>query len=284
MGGFALLWKASPELAGGDWPTALLASLSFTPLLLEGWIGGQTTALVLFCLASAIYLRQRGHRASSGAVLAVLAFKPTLLLLLAPMLIVTRSFRVLLGMAVGGLALLGVSLWAVGLDGCRAFMRFLAAYAEVKRIAPESLKPWKYVDLRSAVYPVFYHPSAWAAILTAVLALAAAAILLRTWLRCKDQRLAWATALAWTPVLSPHLAVYDAVVLIPAVFLAAAAGKFSRRLALSATIVYLTAWFSQAVSAMAGVQPLSIAIVLLGLCLCAEQTREKGSSCETVGS
>ena len=39
-------------------------------------------------------------------------------------------------MAVGGLALLGVSLWAVGLDGCRAFMRFLAAYAEVTAHRP----------------------------------------------------------------------------------------------------------------------------------------------------
>ena len=40
----------------------MLAALSFTPFLLEGWIGGQTSALVVFCLALAIYLRQTAPR------------------------------------------------------------------------------------------------------------------------------------------------------------------------------------------------------------------------------
>ena len=175
IGGFALIWKGCPELAGGDWLTAMLASVSFAPLLLEGWVGGQTTVLVFFCVALAVYLRQWNRPVAAGVVLAVLSFKPTLLLLLVPMLIVTRSFRVLLGMALGGLGFFVISIWAVGWDGCVQFVRFLVKYAEATNTAPEALKPWKYVDLRSAVYPLFCHPSWWATVLLGVLFLAGAA-------------------------------------------------------------------------------------------------------------
>ena len=87
--------------------------------------------------------------------------------------------------------------------------------------------------------------------------------------------MAWASALAWTPVLSPHLAIYDTVLLIPAVFLAAAARGLSSRLLWLIIIVYVTAWFSQGVSAIAGFQPLSFAIVLLGWHLSLSGTRSR---------
>lgn len=257
---FLLLWRACRM--SGDWLTALLVSLSFTPLLLEGWVGGQTTALVLFCLASAIYLRSRGHVTWAGIVLAILTFKPTLLLLLVPMLIVTRSFRVLMGMALGGLGLVAVSLWAVGYNGCLRFLHFLTVYAEVKRLAPESLRPWKYVDLQSAMYPVFYHPSLWVSVLLAVLVLVGAVLLLRTWWRATDWRVAWASALIWTPVLSPHFAIYDTVVLIPAALLLVSAGNTLRPWT---AIVYVTAWFTQPVAMLFGFQPLTLALSIAGI-------------------
>jgi len=261
LASFWLLWRACGKT--GNWLTALLACLSFAPLLLEGWIGGQTAVVVLFCVSSAIYLHSRGHPISAGAVLAVLAFKPTLLLLVVPMLFVTRSFRVLLGMALGSLGALVISLWAVGYSGCVSWLQLLAYYAEVKRLAPESLKPWKYVDLRSAVYPLFYHPPLWASILLAFLFTAGTTLLLRTWWQSAkggDWRTTWASALIWTPVLSPHFAVYDTVLLIPAAFLVAPS---IRPLAL----IYLAAWCSQSVAQFIGFQPLTAAIVLFGLTL-----------------
>jgi hypothetical protein len=269
LAGFWLLWKASPGLAGGDWLTAMLAAFSFTPFLFEGWVSGQICAVVIFCAAAAIYLRQQEREFSAGMVLAVLTFKPTLMPLLLPMLVVTRSFRVLCGVVVSGLMLLLLSVWAVGCDGCVGFVRFLARYAEAERVAPEILKSsWKYVDLRSAAYPIFLHPSLWSSAMLAVLVAAAAMLLWRTWRHSSDWRLAWATALIWTPVLSPHCAIYDSVLLIPAVFLAAPTQKSSDWFWPLVMLVYVAAWCSQPVAAMTGFQPLSAAIVLLGLHVC----------------
>jgi hypothetical protein len=269
LAGFWLLCKAIPSLAGDDWLTAMLAAFSFTPFLFEGWVSGQTCAVVIFCVAAAVYLRQQGREFSAGMVLAILAFKPTLMLLLLPMLVVTRSFRVLFGVAASGLVLLALSVWAVGCDGCLGFLRFLARYAEAERVAPEILKAsWKYVDLRSAAYPIFLHPSLWSSVVLAVSVAAAAILLWRTWRHSTDWRLAWASALIWTPVLSPHCAIYDSVLLIPAVFLAAPAEKSSDWFLPLVMLVYLTAWCSQPIAAMTGFQPLSAAIVLLGLYVC----------------
>ena len=199
----------------------------------------------------------------------MLAFKPTLLLLVLPMLVVTRSFRVLCGVAASGLGLLALSFWAVGYDGCLGFLRFLARYAETERVAPEILKsPWKYVDMRSAAYAIFQHPSLWSSAVLAILVAVAAMLLWRTWRHSGDWRLAWASALIWTPVLSPHCAIYDSVLLIPAVFLVAPAQRLSEWFLPLVTLVYLAAWCSQPIAALTGFQPLSAAIVLLGLQVC----------------
>jgi hypothetical protein len=157
----------------------------------------------------------------------------------------------------------------VGYEGCVGFVRFLTTYAEAERAAPETLKSaWKYVDLRSAVYPAFYHPTLWSSVVLAILVVAGAALLWRSWRRSDDWRLAWASALVWTPVLSPHCAIYDVSLLIPAVILAAPTQKSSDWFLPLVTLVYLTAWFSQPFAAAVGFQPLSAAIVLLGLYLC----------------
>ncbi|MEN6407812.1 MAG: glycosyltransferase family 87 protein [Thermoguttaceae bacterium] len=267
LAGFLLLKRSTPELAS-DWPTVVLAGCSFTPLLVEGWIGGQTSALVLFCVSLAIYLQQRGRSRWAGVAMAALAFKPTLLLLFVPMLLATRAWRVLQGMALGGLVFAGVSVCAVGGEGCRRFLEFLAKYAEVRQRAPESLHPWKYVDLRSAAYPIFYHPAGWAVALMAVLALVAALLLWRTWRRSTDWRVAWATAMVWTPVLSPHFAIYDTVLLIPAAVLLTPSCRETPWFFRGLTILYLVAWFSQPISAAVGVQCLSLAVAWFGWQCC----------------
>ncbi len=267
VAGLALLWKSCGEPLGGDRATAMLAAFSFAPFLIEGWAGGQTSAMVLFAVSLAIYFQQRQRPVGAGVVLAFLAFKPTLLLLLGPMLVVTKSFRVLLGLLIGGLGVLFVSIWAVGVEGCLQYARFLTKYAAVRNAAPESLKPWKYVDLRAAIYPVFYHPQPWAMVLVAALFLSGAMVLWITWRRSTDWRIAWASALAWTPVLSPHIAIYDTTLLIPAVFLAVSSCGLARRLQWLIVALYLTAWCTQAVSEAVGVQMLSLVIVLLGVYL-----------------
>ncbi len=109
-------------------------------------------------------------------------------------------------------------------------------------------------------------------VLVAALFLAGAVVLWITWRRSTDWRIGWASALAWTPVLSPHIAIYDTTLLIPAVFLAVSSCGLARRLRWLIVALYLTAWCTQAVSEAVGVQILSLVIVLLGVYLWKEAT------------
>lgn len=266
--GIWLLRNSGLNFAANNWLTATLLSASFTPFLFEGWLGGQTSPFVFFCVASAIYLQSRERDIAAGSVLAALLFKPTLLLLIMPMFLICRQLRVLIGFVAGGLVFLSVSLWAVGIQGCLNFMRFLKVYMEVRRTTPESLKPWKYVDVRSAVYPLFYHPTSLTLMILLSIAGITGILLLCAWRRERfkaNKQQSLALALLWTPILSPHCAIYDTSLLIPAaIMMATNMHKSSPIFVGLLALTYVTAWFSQPISASIGFQPLTLSIALLG--------------------
>lgn len=289
--GIYLLRHSELNFSKSGWITVTLLSASFMPFLFEGWLGGQTSPFVLFCLAAIIYLLSHKQQIASGSVLAILLFKPTLLLLLLPMFFFTKQFRVIIGFAAGGLALLIASVWAVGVHGCMNYVRFLMIYMEIKKNNPEALIPWKYVDIRSALYPVFYHPNTFTLVILTLLVGIAGLLILLAWLRdgfiesdkviepiptinreCSTVELnrinkqqSLALALVWTPVLSPHCAIYDVSLLIPAAIIMAATTKESSPIFVGLlALTYITALFSQPVSASIGFQPISLTIALLG--------------------
>ncbi|HEU4434734.1 MAG TPA: glycosyltransferase family 87 protein, partial [Pyrinomonadaceae bacterium] len=111
LAGFSILWRAL-ELPREIWLTALLVALSFWPFLVECLAGGQTSAFGFFCLAVAIALEGRS-RFWSGLALALCAYKPTLLLLVVPMLLVTGRWLTIAGMTVGTIILGLISLAVV---------------------------------------------------------------------------------------------------------------------------------------------------------------------------
>src|SRR5437763_12599852 len=98
-----------PSLPSADRSLILLLALAFEPFIMECWLGGQLSAFGFFCVALALRLDLAGRPFRSGLVLGLCFYKPTLLVLLLPMLVVGRRFRTLAGMAATGLALLGVS-------------------------------------------------------------------------------------------------------------------------------------------------------------------------------
>ena len=83
----------------------LCLALGFFPFAIETLVNGQLSTIGFFALALAFLFDDSGRPFASGLALAVCAYKPTLLLLLVPMLIVTRRFKVLTG-AVSGVAAL----------------------------------------------------------------------------------------------------------------------------------------------------------------------------------
>ncbi len=95
-------------------------------------------------------------------------------------------------------------------------------------------------------------------------------------------QLAWAAALACTPILSPHCAIYDTIFVIPAVmltanFLATQRGTSTDTLAADTTtwltptfaalvvLLYLTPWFTLPLARLCHAQVLTLVLAALGL-------------------
>lgn len=275
--------------------TVLLAAASFFPFLMECWIGGQTTWIAILVIVAALELDFRGRPFGAGLVLSLLSYKPTLLPLLLLLLVVTGRYRHLLGLAVGGLALAGFSLAIVGWDGARDYQELLRLYAEARAAAPGVFKAWKYTDALSFLRLLFGTSTAWPGVVYVGGVVAAVGWLIRVWCRLRGDSLnssesscrlrlhyGWATALAWTPLLLPHFAVYDTAIVVPAAMLAAGAwfrvvpvekpgfveqpgfwtwSRFQTVLLLT----YVAAWISQPLARWIGFQPYTLGLTALAI-------------------
>ena len=76
---------------------------------------GQLATVAVFSAGFAIYLEKRSMLFFSGMALSILTYKPTLLLLIVPMLLLTRRFRTFFGFAVGTICAIP------GIDGICGF-------------------------------------------------------------------------------------------------------------------------------------------------------------------
>ncbi len=280
VAGFRLLWISVPETESENYVLANLIAVSFPPFIMECWLGGQASAFAFFSIALAFYLQSRGRRALGGAALAVCLFKPTFLVLFVPMLVLTRQFRTLAGFFFSALALGGISAATVGWKGCSGYIHALAAYSKVKAIAPEVFNASKNVDLYSCLQLALPRSPEVRQYIFISVVLVLFLCLCHTWWRMArghgnpaSQRLSWACALAWTPLLSPHFGIYDSIIVVAAIVLARglekqpAAGvcRFSQFPVYSLAIVlYVASWFSQGLGLLIGIQVYSGVLLVLG--------------------
>jgi hypothetical protein len=103
IGAIKLLWPWL-ERAGWPLPAILALSLAFYPVL-RAVPGGQNTTLSLLLLAAAVRWETDDKPVLAGLALALLMFKPQFGVVLLPLLLIARRWRVLAGW-VGGAALL----------------------------------------------------------------------------------------------------------------------------------------------------------------------------------
>ena len=272
LAGFSILWRALPSLSRELWLTALLLALSFWPFLVECLAGGQTSAFGFFWLALAITLEAR-NRFWSGVALAVCAYKPTLLFLVVPMLLVTGRWLSLAGLVVGDLVLAFISLALVGLQGCLNFINRLLFYSTAATSTEAGLRSWKYVDINAfmrLLLPNHAHLR-WA--ITIILFLVAIPFLVSAW-RClrgaSQRRLLWALTLTWTPVLNIYMGIYDSTILVLAALLLTAEFYRSRTSLPFAyqcllLVLYLSPWFTQSIALLTGVQIYTLAVAAFGI-------------------
>jgi hypothetical protein len=229
--------------------------LSFEPFVIECWAGGQLSAIGFATLALAIWSVRRGRDALAGAALGFCLYKPTLLVLLLPMLLVGRRWKTLAAFAGVSLFLALVSFVAAGRQACADYLGVLREYVNATAHGAAIFPKWKFVNV-----------SAWMGWkLMLLVSSPALALLTRAW--CKrdgDAALLWACTLVWTLVVNLHVGIYDVVLAIPCVLLLAER-RLWRELKWTIALLYVTPWFSQQLARATGVQMLSLVLAGLGV-------------------
>jgi alpha-1,2-mannosyltransferase len=210
-------WRTCPNLRTHPVTVAILSAAFPAFFHLFAW--GQTSALALACFTGAYLSLRRKREFVAGMALGCLAFKPQLAFAAAVIFIAAGAGKVVLGAALSGLAqfLAGVLYygsqvfheWLWMLDNLRSALPFL----EPKIYQTHSLRTfWSMLVPIPGLAFVLY-------VVSATLLLGITILLWRrpsTPLRVRFSLLLFATVL-----ISPHLTVYDLVILAPALLLLA---------------------------------------------------------------
>lgn len=255
----------------------LCFALSYYPFLRNALASGQLSAIAVFGLVLALIQERRGRPFLSGLLLALLLYKFTLLLLIVPMLAITRRFRALGGFAVGAGALAVISTLLAGVEIWPAYGKFLGSFGRTSGVSgSSSLQLQKYVDLNTFSYAFPGGRSRAALLLLACFVAGIVAWLVMTWWRSDgssrpQKSLQWATAIAWTMLVNVYYPIYDSVLLVVMIVLLLAAARELRQrrafqwLVLAAVTTFAVSWISESVADRFGVQLLTFAILALAV-------------------
>jgi len=205
-------------------------AFAYCPFIIDAAASGQLSAVAFFVLSAALVQDNDGHPFLSGLLLSLCLYKPTLLILLLPMLLVTRRFKSMLGFVTGAAALVALPTAVGGIGIWTVFLRTLLSFGKVAggAQAPSVLILVKYVDLTS--FSAFLHggrsPVGLAILLLCVAC--AAAFLLRFWWRAPRMgkpfnALLWAATITWTLLINVYVPMYDSILVVLALIVTAAA-------------------------------------------------------------
>ncbi|MCX7423166.1 MAG: glycosyltransferase family 87 protein [Planctomycetia bacterium] len=257
----------------------LLMALSFEPFLMECWLGGQLSAVGFFSYAVAWLLFSRNRPIAAGMALGLSFYKPTLLLLMLPLLVVGRCGRILLGMTITGVFLAGLSLTFVGWDVSVGYLDVLLSFRKNTAGGDLQIVAWKYVDLNNSLLLLCGGKSPFQTAAFVGLFLVPFAFLVRCWWQwpsrdATQHQWLWAATLAWLPVLNLYVGIYDSIFVVQSAVIAADVLLRERRSEAPLTdsgFAYCTlaiagsAWFSQSLARASGFQCYTIALISLGV-------------------
>lgn len=259
----------------------LLLALSFAPFIFECWLGGQLSAVGFFSFALAWLALNRERPVAAGMALGLCLYKPTLLLLVVPMLVIGRRWRMLAGMTITGVALALASIASVGWETSLAYLDVLVQFRAAVATAGSGLRTWKYIDLYTMSRSLFGTGSRVALVAFICLSAVPLAWLARAWWRwssvdARQRQWLWAATLAWSPVVNVYVGVYDSILVVQSTLLAAdllwrehrsETPLITSGLAYVALAVAASAWVSQHLARVSGVQIYTLALAGLGVFL-----------------
>jgi hypothetical protein len=249
-------------------------ALSFYPFVMATMFNGHLSAIGFLALAVAFREEDSGRPFLSGLAFSACLYKPTLLVLLLPMLFTTRRYKTLLGFASGVLALVG---FTIAVEGIRVWSGYLDLVLYFRHVSSEVNTPfflrfWKYADLKafSTLFPggrsrpglgVLVGFAGWAAF-----------SLFRLWQRSTGKgrastTLMWATTLTWTILLNVYYPMHDCIVIVLGIVATAAVLKdvgFSRPLTVLWLLIFASSWITERIAEAAGVQIITVLFAALG--------------------
>ena len=205
-----VFWRTCAKLQG-DGSLVLLLALAYPAFFhLVAW--GQTSALALACFTLA-YLALRSQRAfAAGLAIGCLIFKPQLGLAAAFVFLLAGEWRIVSGAIVSSIVQIVVGWMYYGTAVMRDYWQHLTNVSAVmKQFEP---RPYQMHSLRAFWSMLVPFPK-FALVLWIASALAALILALLCWKRGGPLGVRFSALLIATVLVSPHLTVYDLVILAP---------------------------------------------------------------------
>jgi hypothetical protein len=256
----------------------LCLALAYRPFIVDTAFNGQLAVIGFIALAVALWEDDMDQKFRSGLALSLCIYKPTLLVLLLPMLLVTRRFRALAGFATGAGSIVVVTTTFEGFGIWPAFFNSLFSFGKLSSGAQASSLRilGKYVDFTS--FSLLLHGGrSWPVLLILIaVSLCAIVMLFRFWRDSPRKgksfnRLLWAATITWTLLLNIYVPIYDSILVVLAVLATASAVASLRGtaiykwLTLICILIFVTSWFAVDLASAIGVQLLTLLIAALGI-------------------
>jgi hypothetical protein len=173
---------------------------------------GQLSAVALGIVVAAAVLLRRGHDGLTGALLGLLIYKPPLFAPIFAIVLLGRSWRAACAMVLSGLVELAATAPWVGIEGLRRYVELVLQLPGMA--AMMAAKPYQMHSLR-AFWLLLVPNATAAAVLYFITAAAAVVVAAYAWRYGRDSRLRMSALLLGVALASPHLYVYDLVILAP---------------------------------------------------------------------
>ena len=250
-------------------------ALAFPPFLFNTLVSGQLSSVAVCSIGVGIVNDRRARPFQSGLALSLLAYKPTLLVVILPMLLLSRKFKLLSGLLTGASIL---CLFTTVVDGAqiwRSYLRFLRFFERVSNTSG-ILKRWMFVDLYSFSYPFVHWLPKWTNVILLCVVISMALWLATLWRKAANgsrpsQTLAWANALTWTLLLNAYVPIYDSILVVIAIVLTFGAlielGLMIQTVwtILLSMVIFVVSWKTVAIAEKHGIQLLTILLLFLGI-------------------
>ena len=247
------LGSFAPQLWAEHRRLVLLAAGSAYPVF-ETIGAGQDSAASLAVWVAGVLLMIRGRDVAAGLVLSIGLMKPQLVVLVPVVLLVLGRWRALASFTAGGVVLSAVSLVLVGRSGIATWLNVLTSPLYVEQVGVG--QAWKMTSVPALVTGLLGRSGAGLAATAGSVVAVLMGLWFVIWLRRTPANglTAWTAALATTVAASPHLVLYDAVLLGPVALVLLERDR-TGSVARWTTAAYVLAWLAPILHAGSGAVP-----------------------------